>query len=151
MKTNRALRLYERTGFRVIEDAGAYFQMEYEGGKSEERNVNGGVEGMAELLRMDDFAKHLNTRFTMRVGEAEALELELVSARQISLSDDHDEYSLVFLGPDNSPVAQGIYRLTHDVMGTLDIFLVPIKKDEKGVAYEAIFNLLPLEFESSGS
>jgi len=151
MKTNRALRLYERMGFRVIEDAGAYFQMEYQGGKSEERNMNGGLEGMAELLKMDDFAKHLNTRFTMHVGEADALELELVSTRQLSLSDEHDEYSLIFLGPDNSPVAQGIYRLTHEAMGALDIFLVPIKKDEKGVTYEAIFNLLPREFESHGS
>jgi ribosomal protein S18 acetylase RimI-like enzyme len=29
MKNNPALRLYERLGFKVIEDAGAYFQMEY--------------------------------------------------------------------------------------------------------------------------
>lgn len=31
MKTNPALRLYERLGFEVIEDTGAYFQMEYRG------------------------------------------------------------------------------------------------------------------------
>jgi ribosomal protein S18 acetylase RimI-like enzyme len=151
MKTNPALRLYERMGFRVIEDAGAYFQMEYEGGEAEERNVNGGLESMAELLKMDDFAKHLNTRFTMHLGETDALELELVSTRQLSLSDEQDEYSLLFLGPDKSPVAQGTYRLTHDEMGTLDIFLVPIRKDVKGVTYEAIYNLLPREFESSRS
>jgi ribosomal protein S18 acetylase RimI-like enzyme len=35
MKANPALRLYERLGFRVIEDAGAYFQMEYRGRMAE--------------------------------------------------------------------------------------------------------------------
>lgn len=103
---------------------------------------------MAELLKVDDFAKHLNTKFLMHLGESNALELELVDARQITLTDEQDEYSLLFLGPDNSPLAQGIYKLTHDAMGALEIFLVPIRKNRKGVTYEAVFNLLPKEFES---
>ena len=35
MKTNPALRLYERLGFEVIEDAGAHLQMEYRGRTNE--------------------------------------------------------------------------------------------------------------------
>jgi len=106
---------------------------------------------MAELWKMDDFAKHMNTKFLMHVGESGAIEIELISARQMTLTEEQDEYSLLFLGPDNSPAAQGIYRLTHEAMGSLDVFLVPIRKNEKGLTYEAVFNLLPKEFESFGS
>lgn len=103
---------------------------------------------MTELAKMGDFARHLNTRFTMRLGESETRELELIEARQITLTDEQDEFALLFLGPDDSPLSQGIYSLSHDGMGTLEIFLVPIKKDRSGVTYEAIFNLLPKEFQS---
>jgi hypothetical protein len=103
---------------------------------------------MTEMMRMDDFAGHLNTRFTMRLGESETRELELIEAKQITLTDEQEEFSLLFLGPDNSPLAQGIYSLSHEAMGALEIFLVPIGKDRSGVTYEAYFNLLPKEFQS---
>ena len=103
---------------------------------------------MSELMKMDDFARHMNTRFTMHLGESGTRELELIEARQITLTDEQDEFSLLFLGPDDSPAAQGIYKLSHEAMGTLEIFLVPIKRDRSGLTYEAVFNLLPKEFQS---
>jgi hypothetical protein len=35
---------------------------------------------------------------------------------------------------------QGIYRINHPVMNTLDVFLVPIGWDENGMKYEAVFS-----------
>jgi len=35
---------------------------------------------------------------------------------------------------------QRLYRLEHNGLGELDIFLVPIGKDEQGVSYQATFN-----------
>ncbi|HYP25938.1 MAG TPA: hypothetical protein VE262_04390 [Blastocatellia bacterium] len=103
---------------------------------------------MTELMKMGDFAPHLNTKFVMHLGESETRELELTDARQITLTDEQDEFALLFLGPDDSPPAQGIYKLSHEAMGSLEIFLVPIRKDQNGVTYEAVFNLLPKEFQS---
>jgi hypothetical protein len=34
---------------------------------------------------------------------------------------------------------QRIYRLEHDELGALDLFLVPIGRDDSGVRYEAVF------------
>lgn len=35
---------------------------------------------------------------------------------------------------------QGIYRINHPVIKDLDVFLVPIGKDSKGMKYEAVFS-----------
>jgi hypothetical protein len=35
---------------------------------------------------------------------------------------------------------QQIYRLSHADLGTLDLFMVPIGADEKGIRYEIVFN-----------
>jgi len=35
---------------------------------------------------------------------------------------------------------QGIYRIDHPVINGLDVFLVPIGKDNKGMKYEAVFS-----------
>ncbi len=48
-------------------------------------------------------------------------------------------FSLVFLGPREPVLPQRIYRLTHDELGELEIFLVPIAQDADGTRYEAVF------------
>ena len=35
---------------------------------------------------------------------------------------------------------QGTYKVEHEKLGTLEIFLVPIGPDKEGLCYEAIFN-----------
>jgi len=35
---------------------------------------------------------------------------------------------------------QGVHNLSHDQMGDFELFIVPIKRDEHGFYYEAIFN-----------
>jgi hypothetical protein len=40
--------------------------------------------------------------------------------------------------------AQGIYDLTHPVLGENDIFLVPARKATTGFVYEAVFNTIPV-------
>jgi hypothetical protein len=44
-------------------------------------------------------------------------------------------FSLVFEGGPDPPLPQGIYRVEHDALGALEIFLVPIAADR----YEAVF------------
>jgi hypothetical protein len=49
-------------------------------------------------------------------------------------------FSLLFLGPSDRPLAQGIRRMTPDAGGDpLDIFLVPIRRVPEGLVYEAVF------------
>ena len=52
-----------------------------------------------------------------------------------------EPFSLIFLGPPNPILPQATYRLTHDQLGELDIFIVPVGPDPQGrIQYEAVFN-----------
>ncbi len=95
---------------------------------------------MTEFFTIDTFSGHVNTKFLMHYGDSQTAELELTSVTDVGSSPRQIQISLLFQGPDNAPIAQGIYKLEHDRLGALDIFLVPIGKDANGVQYQAIFN-----------
>jgi hypothetical protein len=94
-------------------------------------------------LTADDFAPHSGSRYLLRLaGAAEPMVLELVeinSARSGPRGNGRP-FSLIFRGPRNALLPQAIYRLEHDAMGALDLFLVPIGPDPQGLCYEAVFN-----------
>lgn len=95
---------------------------------------------MAEAFTPEMFAPHAGSKFLMNRGNSETLELELENIKDLGSSARHIQFSMVFLGPQNAPIEQKIYRLDHPVLGALDLFLVPIGRDQKGVQYEAIIN-----------
>jgi hypothetical protein len=51
-------------------------------------------------------------------------------------------YSLVFRGPLEQPMQQGLYPISHEKMDVGDLFLVPIAREDDGFRYEAVFNIL---------
>jgi hypothetical protein len=96
----------------------------------------------AELTEAE-FSKHLNTKF--RVGlEADAVDLELTVVKGYSAragdQQGMERFSIFFTGPAKPLLAQNTYSLSHDAMGTFDLFLVPIKPEGEGSRYEAVFN-----------
>ena len=99
---------------------------------------------MAEKLTEEDFRRHLNTHFNVRVSGDETLPLELEEVQSfpalVHARGDMERYSLFFRGPANALLQQQIYRLEHEEMGALDIFLVPVEQDAKGFRYEAFFS-----------
>jgi hypothetical protein len=48
----------------------------------------------------------------------------------------------VFRGPVDVPPNQSIYTLQNDKLGAVELFLVPVKKDDKGLYFEAVINHL---------
>jgi len=97
-----------------------------------------------DTLDQADFAAHLGTRFRLRMADGAELELVLLEA---SLHPHlppqpgrRRGFSLVFRSPSPGHLPQGIYRLGHEAMGTMDLFLVPIGPREGGMCYEAVFN-----------
>jgi len=100
---------------------------------------------MADLaeLTADDFAAHSGSRYLLRfAGAAEPIALELVevTAGGQRARRGGRPFSLIFRGPRSPLLPQAQYRLEHDAMGALDIFLVPIALDPQGPSYEAVFN-----------
>jgi hypothetical protein len=91
---------------------------------------------MLEKLTVDDFRLLQGQRFRVVPDGAEAFEVELVEVTEIPRDPGgRTPFSLVFQGGANPPLEQGIYRVEHDGLGELEIFLVPIAVDR----YEAIF------------
>jgi hypothetical protein len=95
---------------------------------------------MLEVLKISDFAEQVNSKFQMHIDEATAFELELVEANKHGATESPYQFSLKFAAPHTAPISQGLYRLDHEKMGELQLFLVPIAKDNQWLYYEAVFN-----------
>jgi Domain of unknown function (DUF6916) len=101
---------------------------------------------MTALLTESEFSQHVNTKFRLNADSGKAIELELVEVASYAFKDNPNErsgmerFSLFFAGPPEPFLPQAIYSLSHDKLGSLDIFLVPIGRNEKGFSYEAVFN-----------
>lgn len=86
------------------------------------------------------FTEHIDSKFLMHCGQGEAKELRLVSATDLGSSPRQAQFSLIFQGPADAPRFQSIFKLDHEKLGRLDLFLVPIGEDRDGIQYEAVFN-----------
>ena len=73
------------------------------------------------------------------LADADAL---LVECRDIVDDDLQETFAVVFRLARDVPPVQGIYQLQNEAVGTLDLFLVPIRADEQGLYLEALFNRL---------
>ena len=97
---------------------------------------------MAQLTEAE-FSRHVNTDFDLSFGD-EQLQLRLVEVKaylpQAHEESGMDRFSLFFHGPGDRYLPQRVYRMTHEAMGEIDIFLVPIEKKENAFRYEAVFN-----------
>ncbi|MGC3988450.1 MAG: hypothetical protein QM796_01950 [Chthoniobacteraceae bacterium] len=79
----------------------------------------------------------------MPVGPGKSITLVLAEAVLLSPQAQggfRAPFSLTFRGPSGLYLPQGIYRLEHEAMGALEIFLVPIAPDAQGSHFEAVFN-----------
>jgi hypothetical protein len=97
---------------------------------------------VSTLPSRDAFAESVNTSFAARSDEHPAFALELVSVTSHASSEVQESFSLTFRAPQDAPSVQGIYRLEHQTLPAMDIFLVPVKRDDSGVSFEAVFNYL---------
>jgi hypothetical protein len=95
---------------------------------------------MADIFTLENFSEYANTEFRMHHGQSQTSDLKLESVNDLNSTPRQIQFSLVFLGPLDAPIYQGVYRVDHEKLGPLDLFLVPISKDKDGVRYEAVFN-----------
>ena len=99
---------------------------------------------MLDRLQSSDFSTCLNNVFRVPLQDAEPIPLELAAVTELGASqipDGRRPFSLLFLGPvSNRYLLQGTYPLQHDVLGRLDVFVVPIGPRAGRMRYEVIFN-----------
>lgn len=99
---------------------------------------------MLEKLQGEMFSPHVDTTFRIFFSEESPTEATLIKVE--GLQGDTPEgsqrqpFSLVFRCPASLIVDQMVYRVEHDVLEDLDLFLVPIGPDKEGMRYEAVFS-----------
>lgn len=97
-----------------------------------------------DALQEADFRPHLGSRFSLRLSGSETLDLVLVEvvehAQLPGVAGRRRGFSTVFRSALPGHVPQATYRLEHELMGTLELFLVPIGPCDGGMCYEAVFN-----------
>ena len=90
------------------------------------------------------FGENLGTKFLLRAGAPEPVELELVEVKSYNAGpDEHpgmERFSLYLYGPGDIYLPQRTYALEHERMGALELFIVPVARDERGYRYEVVFN-----------
>jgi hypothetical protein len=88
------------------------------------------------------FVERVGQDFRIDVDPTTSIVTVLTSATRLD-GDPHRSgsgFSLVFRGPVEPLLPQRIYRLVHDELAAMDVFIVPIGRDEAGAHYEAIFS-----------
>src|SRR5262245_15182989 len=89
------------------------------------------------------FAKHVGDVFQVYQGSAAAPALRLADVRDLPApaSDQKERsFSLLFTGPIDPMIAQGMYRFEHHEIGAFSMFIVPMAPAAGARYYEAIFN-----------
>lgn len=88
------------------------------------------------------FAGQVDSLFRASLDDGPMFEMSLVKLTEIACSDVQENFSLLFRSPIDILPEQGIYRMEHESLGPMDIFLVPVKLDGTGLYFEAVFNNL---------
>ena len=97
---------------------------------------------MEASLTHQEFAQQANSKFQVEVDEHTDVELELTEVSDLKLHPQQEEFVLVFRGPLDTFLGQGVRDFKHDKMGRFELFIVPIRQDQQGFYYEAVFNRL---------
>ena len=97
---------------------------------------------MLENLTSGSFAAHKNTAFRMSLPGGGTLRLDLVDVEERENSPKLEQFSITFRGTATPVCPQQIYRLEHEKLGVMELFLVPLGPDGAGMLYQSCFNRL---------
>ena len=104
---------------------------------------------MLEELNASIFAGQLDTEFRVALEGLPPLTLELFEVTEGDSTSAQEHFSLVFRGPHDRVLSQGMCRMEHAELGAVVLFIVPIGPDSQGMRYQAVFNRLRKPEETS--
>lgn len=90
----------------------------------------------------DQFAAAANSCFIAQLGDGRSAEFSLDKVSGLNENGVTRAFSLTFRAPSDVPAEQSIYQFSHETLGALELFLVPIRSDGDGIYFESIFNQL---------
>jgi hypothetical protein len=87
-----------------------------------------GAPVLLNLFKIEDLRAQRDLFAKRRLAESEEAQLK------------EESFSLIFRGPLDERLRQRTYQMTHHALGKLELFLVPVGKDDGARYYEAVFN-----------
>lgn len=97
---------------------------------------------MSELPGKAEFEAQVGSEFSMELDDGVVTTVVLKRCDTRTDTPMQECFSLIFVAPVDAPPVQMVRRLRHNVLGEMSIFVVPIKLDDQGLRYEAVFNRL---------
>lgn len=88
------------------------------------------------------FAAAVSSGFAVRTGDKIPVKFTLLECKTLVNTEEQECYTLLFRGPSDQPAVQGVYALENEKLGKVELFLVPIKRDDEGLYFEAVMNHL---------
>lgn len=96
---------------------------------------------MDNALTHENFTHYLNTEFQVE-RDNQQIQLFLTEISELKKTERQEQFSIVFRGPLDRALSQGLHRFRHAQMGEFELFIVPIKRGVEEYQYEAVFNRL---------
>jgi hypothetical protein len=94
-----------------------------------------------EILTHSTFAELKDKNFRIYHNSDEPVEVKLIEVGDLVETKRQEIFSILFTIPENVKAEQASYKMEHDQLGTIELFLVPVMNGES-TAYEAVFNNL---------
>lgn len=95
---------------------------------------------MEASLTHEEFSRHAGTKFQVQLDENSSVDLELIEVSELKLYPRQEEFAVLFRGPADMFLDQSLRLFRHEQMGQFELLIVPIRQDQTGFYYEAIFN-----------
>lgn len=96
------------------------------------------------MIKLDFFSPHVNGIFTVMLDGDLMFPITLIEATALAVREfpgrTRDPFQLKFRGDESILLNQCIHKLKHEVLGNLEIFLVPIGQEDGHFIYQAIYN-----------
>ncbi|CAG7633762.1 DUF6916 family protein [Paenibacillus allorhizosphaerae] len=86
------------------------------------------------------FREAVGTPFRIPLSQQEVM-LQLVDVSEQASSPNMVQFSLLLRGPLEFFLPQQTYRMVHEQLGELELFMVPVGREADGFRYEIVFNL----------
>ena len=116
---------------------------------SSPNSVPGGSRLNAALhLNRETFARYVNTKFSLSLGNSDPVAVKLVNVKDLTPEESsvpaigRECFSLAFVGLAGEPLRQETYNVNHGSLGNFAMLVVPVGRDKTATHYEAIFNRL---------
>lgn len=97
-----------------------------------------------DSLEFASFVPLLHQSFHIRLGSGDLYDLELVEVVETGSAPGPNfrkPFTLIFANSDKTVyLPQRTYRIEHDGLGSMDLFVVPLGPDKTGMRYQVIFS-----------